>query len=372
MQSNVKRIGIGLSGGVDSSVAAYLLQQQGLELVGLTMQIWDGTIPLPDEGFSGCFGPGEFRDISAAKTLAARLAITHHVIPLADEYSGQILSYFRQEYRTGRTPNPCVRCNRQMKFGLLPERARQLGIQFDAFATGHYARIEQDPATGRFQLMRAIDNSKDQSYFLCHLGQTQLASTIFPLGAMHKGEVKRLAREIGWDDIAEKQESQNFIESRNYDVLFQNEPCAPGPIVDTTGRVVGQHRGIIHYTIGQRKGLGLGGTETPLYVVRLEACSNTVVVGHRDDLFSSSLVAGDVNWIATPDAPPRPIRVHAKIRQQHHAAPAILTTIESNRRLALRLDFEEPQMSVTPGQIVACYDGERVLCGATIEGPSPE
>lgn len=335
------------------------------------MQIWDGTLPLPDEGFSGCFGPGEYRDISAAKTLAGRLAIPHHVIPLAGEYSGEILSYFRQEYRTGRTPNPCVRCNRQMKFGLLPERARQLGIEFDAFATGHYARMERDPATGRSHLRRAVDDSKDQSYFLCHLEQAQLAISLFPLGAMRKGEVKNLAREIGWGDIAEKQESQNFIESRNYDVLFREEPCSPGPIVDTTGRVVGQHKGIIHYTIGQRKGLGLGGTAEPLYVVRLEACSNTVVVGQREELFSSSLVAGNVNWIATPDAPSEPIRIHAKIRQQHHAAPATLTATRTGGRPMIRLDFEEPQMSVTPGQVVACYDGERVLCGATIEGATP-
>ncbi len=371
MATNKKVIAVGLSGGVDSSIAAYLLKQQGYQVVGLTMKIWDGSVSLPDEGLSGCFGPGEPRDIEAAAALAGRLGIPHHVIPLAEEYSGEILTYFRQEYRIGRTPNPCVRCNRRMKFGLLPERAHALGIAFDAFATGHYARIEVNPDSGRFMLLRAVDPAKDQSYFLSHLTQEQLATTLFPLGSLRKDSVKKIAREIGWPDLAEKQESQNFIESRSYSVLFSNESPPPGPIVDMHGNVLGQHKGIIHYTIGQRKGIGLSGTRGPLYVVRLDACANTVVVGDQQDLFSSALLAGEINWISIEAPPTRPLQVLAKIRQQHREAPARLSATVTNGNPVLRLDFEEPQMSVTPGQAVICYDGDRVLCGATIEKAIP-
>ncbi len=370
MNPDTPTVAIGLSGGVDSSVAAHLLQRQGYKLIGLTMQIWDGSIPLPDEGLSGCFGPGEARDIAAAQSLARRLDIPHHVIPLSGEYTGEILSYFRKEYQAGRTPNPCVRCNRKMKFGLLLQRAKALGIAFDLFATGHYARIEKDPRTERFVLLRAADHQKDQSYFLAHLEQEQLAHTLFPLGHMRKDEVKQVARDIGWTEIADKQESQNFIESKSYDVLFDGN-AAPGPIVDLAGHALGQHQGIIRYTVGQRKGLGLGGAKDPLYVVRLDACTNTVVVGHHKDLFSSSLLARHANWIALASAPHTPLRVHAKIRQQHHEAPATLSVTTTAGSDLLRLDFDEPQMAITPGQTVVCYDGDRVLCGATIELPTP-
>lgn len=338
--------------------------------MGLTMQIWDGRIALPDEGLSGCFGPGEERDIAAAASLARRLGIPHHIISLPDEYAGEILAYFRREYQSGRTPNPCVRCNRTMKFGLLLQRAHALGITFDLFATGHYARIERDQSSGRLSLLRALDRQKDQSYFLSHLSQEQLAHTIFPLGDMHKNDVKQLAREIGWSDVADKQESQNFIESRNYDVLFNKADATPGPIVDLSGKALGQHRGLIHYTVGQRKGLGLSGTETPFYVVRLDACTNTVVVGRHEDLYSPSLIAHNINWIACPSPPLSPIKVHARIRQQHHEAPAILSA-PTKLPASIRVDFEEPQMAITPGQTVVCYDGDRVLCGATIEALPP-
>lgn len=360
-------VAVGLSGGVDSSIAAHLLKEAGYTLVGLTMQIWDGRIPISDEGLSGCFGPGEERDIAAARALAKRLDIPHHIVPLAAEYADDILSYFRQEYSSGRTPNPCVRCNRSMKFGMLLQKARAMGIAFDRFATGHYARVEQDPATGRHLLLRARDQRKDQSYFLARLSQPQLAEVIFPLGNLTKEDVKSLARTIGWVDVANKDESQNFIESKNYGVLFDGMPSRTGPIVDMAGHVLGQHQGIIHYTIGQRRGLGLGGTGNPYYVVRLDACTNTVIVGQHCDLFSPSLMAGSVNWIALADPPVSPIRVHAKIRQQHQEAPATLSAYQCASATLIDLVFDKPQMAITPGQTVVCYDGDRVLCSATIE-----
>lgn len=359
-------IAVGLSGGVDSSVTAYLLKRQGFNVIGLTMQIWDGSLPLPDEGRSGCYGPGEPRDIEAARALAARLDIPHHVVPLAPEYATEVLDYFREEYRAGRTPNPCVRCNRTMKFGLLLDRARAMGIAFDKFATGHYARVEQNLDSGRWELRRSLDPAKDQTYFLSRLSQGQLSQVLFPLGGMTKHEVKAIAREIGWADVADKQESQNFIESKDYGVLFSEREQTPGPIVDGQGNVLGQHRGIVHYTVGQRKGLGIGGTADPLYVVRLDACANTVVVGAYSELFSNKLSAGDLNWIGRDSAPVEPIHIHAKIRQQHTEAAA---TIQA-RASTVETIFAEPQMSITPGQIVVFYENDLVLGSGIINNYS--
>jgi tRNA-specific 2-thiouridylase len=359
-------VAVGLSGGVDSSVTAYLLQREGYRVIGLTMQIWDGTLPIPDEGRSGCYGPGEARDIEAAQSLAQRLGIPHHIVSLAPEYASEVIGYFRREYSAGRTPNPCVRCNRSMKFGLLLDRAKAQGITFDVFATGHYARVQQDRESDRWILLRAIDRAKDQSYFLSRLSQDQLRQVLFPLGGLTKPEVRTIAREIGWVDVAEKQESQNFIESKNYGVLFSEGEQRPGPIVDTQGRLRGQHRGIVHYTVGQRKGLGLGGTADPLYVVRIEACSNTVVVGQHSDLFLNRLLASDLNWIGRTASPESPLRIQAKIRQQHQEADASLCRA-SGRQDAVEVAFEGPQMSITPGQTVVFYDQDQVLGSGIIE-----
>lgn len=366
MASKNQTLAVGLSGGVDSSIAAYLLKQQGFNVIGLTMQIWDGTLPLPDEGRSGCFGPGEPRDIECARALAGRLGIPHHVVSLAPEYSREVLDYFRNEYRAGRTPNPCVRCNRTMKFGLLLDRARAMGIQFDKFATGHYARVEQNADTGRWLLRRSLDETKDQTYFLSRLSQEQLSRVVFPLGTLTKQEVKALARAIGWAELADKQESQNFIESKDYGVLFGTQEQRPGPILDTRGQLLGQHRGIIHYTVGQRKGLGIGGTADPLYVVRIDACSNTVVVGSHSELFSNRMRASDLNWVAPPPPLLKPTRIEGKIRQQHKQAPAILERVEAGE--AVEVLFDEPQMSVTPGQVAVFYDGDLVIGSGIIEG----
>jgi tRNA-specific 2-thiouridylase len=354
-------VAVGMSGGVDSSVVAWMLQKQGQAVLGLTMSIWDGTVPIPDEGLSGCYGPGEARDIAAARSVAARLGIPHHVIPLAREYAAEVLDNFRAEYRAGRTPNPCVRCNRAMKFSLLLERARALGIAFDRFATGHYARVERDPETGRWLLRRAVDRAKDQTYFLSRLSQDQLARVWFPLGSLTKARVKALAREAGWADVADRPESQDFIESRNYGVLFDARDAVPGPIVDTAGRVLGRHTGIVGYTVGQRKGLGIGGTAEPLYVVRIEACANTLVVGKHGDLLATRLTVADLNWISLPGPPAAPLRVMARIRQQHREAAATLRAEMRDGSPVAEIQFDEPQMSVTPGQTAVFYDGDSVV-----------
>jgi tRNA-uridine 2-sulfurtransferase len=360
-------VAVGLSGGVDSGIAAYLLKRDGYRVIGLTMQIWDGGLPLQDEGRSACYGPGEPRDIEAAARQAERLGIPHHVIPLADEYQTEVLAYFKREYLVGKTPSPCLICNRTVKFGFLLKKARELGLVFDRFATGHYAWVQHDPATRRFQLLRGADRSKDQSYFLARLTQDQLQQVMLPLGMLTKREVKALALELGWPDLVEKKESQNFIESADYSVLFNGERCPPGPIVDLRGRVLGEHRGIVHYTVGQRKGLGIGGAGEPLYVVRIDACANTVVVGGYNDLFTRELQAADLNWISIGQAPRDPLRVWAKIRQQHKESPASVAPSGTDPD-AVSVNFDEPQMSITPGQFVVFYENDRVVGSGVIQG----
>lgn len=362
-------VAVGMSGGVDSSIAAMLLKQRGHRVIGLTMQVWDGGAAISDEGFSGCYGPGEARDIEAARGMAERIGIQHHVVPLAPEYAADVLTYFRGEYRAGRTPNPCLRCNRTMKFGLLLKRARAMGVRFDRFATGHYARVERDAATGRHVLMKARDARKDQSYFLSRLSQEQLGQVLFPLGDSTKVEVKALARSLGWADAAERPESQNFVESREYSVLFEAGDCVPGPIVDTRGRELGRHAGLPRYTIGQRRGLGIGGAGDPYYVVRLDACANTVVVGRRDECLGRLLRVTDLNWIALAEAPAAPLRARTRIRQQHREAESTLSAMsaEPGKPAAVRVAFDEPQFSITPGQAAVFYDGDRVLGSGIID-----
>ncbi len=362
------RIAIGLSGGVDSSMTALLLRRAGFDIVGLTMQIWDGSIPLPDEGRSGCFGPGEVRDLEAVRAFAGRLGIPHHVVPLADEYRRVVLDYFREEYLRGRTPNPCVHCNRQMKLGFLLERARQLGVEFDAFATGHYARHAWDAARGRHRLLRAADASKDQTYFLSHLSQAQLAQLVLPLGGLLKEEVRALAVDAGFPDLAARAESQDFIESRDYGALFRSGDARPGPIVTRTGERLGTHGGLIHYTIGQRKGLGVGGAGEPWYVVELDAEKNRVVVGRREDLGGLRFRASRVNWIGLATAPAEPAHIECRIRQRHAGAPATMRRVED---ATVDVEFDAPQFSTTPGQIAVFYDGDDVLGGGTIEPAVP-
>lgn len=380
-------VAVGLSGGIDSSVAAHLLAQQGYQVIGLTMQTWDGSIPLTGSGHAGCYGPGEAEDIESARKIAAQLGIPHFVIPLADEYKAEVLEYFRQEYLAGRTPNPCVRCNHRIKFGLLLERARAHGVQFDLFATGHYARVSHDAATGRHLLLRGRDARKDQSYFLSHLTQEQLARLVLPLGDLNKDDVRKIAADLGWQHLLDKPESQDFIECDSYGVLFRQGDAKPGPIVNEQGQEIGRHEGIIHYTVGQRRGLRIGGSPHPLYVTAVNSQDNTVRVGGKEHLYGNRLLARDVNWIAFDVPPSESLRAMVKVRQQHQAAAATLRMIEQmshaagpdaqsprsgdpdtnqDQRTAVEVTFDVPQLAITPGQTAVFYDGDTVLGAGTI------
>jgi len=391
-----------MSGGVDSSVAAYLLKKQGYNVIGVTMKIWGDTFTtiaespqvypggsnrgLPISAVkSGCYGPSEADDIEAAQKVARQIGIPHHVLDLHTEYEQAVLNYFRDEYLAGKTPNPCVICNQKIKFGLLLDKAQQSGIAFDFFATGHYARIEQDsPNTERCTLnaarytlnaarctlnaercllKKSIDPKKDQTYFLYRLTQDQLAKTLFPLGGLLKDEVKKIASQIGLKDVADKPESQDFYEGDCYGDFFEAGDAQPGDIIDTSGRVVGRHRGVIHYTIGQRKGLNIGGLKEPLYVIALDSQNNRVLVGPQEKLLAKALIAEDLNWISI-EAPASPLKATAKIRSTQPEKPCTVILLDEHR---IRVDFDEPQMSITPGQSIVFYSGDLVLGGGVIE-----
>lgn len=358
-----KTVAIGVSGGVDSAMAAYLLLQQGYQVVGITMSIWDENIPISESSKSGCFGPGEKDDLIAAKELCAKLGIAHKVIELQGEYREKVLSYFCATYTEGKTPNPCLMCNARMKFGLLPEKAKEQGIEFDYFATGHYVRIGYDESHDRYQLLKAIDVSKDQSYFLSFLGQEQLRNLIFPLGEKTKTEIKQLAREIGFAELAHKKESQDFLESDDIKVLFPEGSYAPGDIIDHQGKLLGRHQGLINFTIGQRRNLGVSGLPEPYFVIQLDAKANRVVLGPKPFLYTSKCTATGVNWLSWP-VQTKPFEALAKIRLQHKAAPCLITPLSSSE---LMVSFYEEQLSITPGQGLVIYHDDLVIAGGIID-----
>jgi len=360
-----QRIAVGLSGGVDSAVAATLLKRQGYEVLGLTMKIWSGAVTVREGGRHGCFGPGEEEDIAACQSLCSRLGVEYRVIDLAAEYESLVLDYFRSEYRRGRTPNPCIVCNRELKFGFLVDRARQRGADFELFATGHYARIEE--RDGLFWLRSALDPAKDQSYFLYRLPSERLATVRFPLGSLSKTEVRSAARELGLE-VADKPESQDFISGGDYAPLFADSKPDEGDIVDEEGRVLGRHRGLPYYTVGQRRGLGISLGADPLYVLRLEAKTNRVVVGSGAGLFAESLVASDF-FLQDVRMRPHPFRARAKIRQNHRPV-ACLAQVDDDGNC--RVDFDLAQRAVAPGQSVVLYDDEGfVLGGGLIDRALP-
>jgi len=360
------KVAVGMSGGVDSSMAVGLLKERGCEVIGLTMSLWDNQFPLQDTGVKGCFGPGEEQEIEMAHSVAKRFNIPFYVIRLAEEYNHEVLEYFRHEYLSGRTPNPCVRCNRTIKFGFLIERAQKTGIPFDYFATGHYARIRFDPVLNRYLLLRGIDTEKDQSYFLAMLQQEQLQKTVFPLGNLTKSQVRNLSRYIGFPELAEQNESQDFLENNKYDVLFQKEEIKEGDIVDERGNVLGKHQGIIHYTIGQRKGLGIGGAGEPYYVIGLDPVKNRVIVGRKMALLKQSMKVISCNWVSIPGAPNSSMKILCKIRLRHEPTPAKLEKFDDSGNI-VRVIFDEPQSAITPGQIAVFYDGDIVLGAGTID-----
>lgn len=364
--SEKKRVAVGLSGGVDSALSAYLLKKQGYDVVGVTMATWDGSVKMPAvEGREGCYGPSEDKNIEEAKLVADRLGIPHYVVPVAEEYKRQVLDYFRSEYRAGRTPNPCVRCNQNIKFGALHHAARKMGIEFDYFATGHYAQLNFSSPDKPF-LYEAVDALKDQTYFLSRLTIDQLSTVLFPLGAMQKTEVKALANEIGWADFATKKESQDFIECGDYSVLFDESDNIPGDFVDINGKILGQHKGIVHYTIGQRKGLNIGGQKEPLFVVAIDVKKNQVVLGPRSILSCTKVSAVDLNLMVSEDSALLKQTLSAHIRLGRKGAAVRITSLDVNAG-SITVEFEEPQFASAPGQILVLYADKGVVASAVID-----
>ncbi|MEE9532067.1 MAG: tRNA 2-thiouridine(34) synthase MnmA [Syntrophobacteria bacterium] len=357
-----KRVIVAMSGGVDSSVVALLLKEQGYEVTGVTMRIWDGDGPPEETGRHACYGPGEEEDIDDARRVAQKLNIPFHVFDLRKDYRANVLDYTRQEYLSGKTPNPCIRCNRMVKLGGLLDQVRESGMVFDHVATGHYARIKYNRENERYLLMKARDLKKDQSYILCALSQEQLGTCLFPLGEYIKEEVRRKAADAGLE-VSEKTESQDFMAGGHHR-LFE-AAANPGPVLDHRGITVGEHRGIPFYTIGQRRGLGIPWRE-PLYVIAIEPGSNAIIVGPKEKLYKSECTATALNWIAT-EVLNGPKKVKAKIRYSHAGAKAVITPLEENR---VRIHFEEPQTAITPGQAVVFYDGDIVVGGGTIDQES--
>jgi tRNA-specific 2-thiouridylase len=357
-----KKVVVAMSGGVDSSVAAALLQEQGHEVIGITMNLF--SLPKEicrSENLKSCCGWQAQED---ANRVAIALGISHYVIDFRREFERTVVEDFSREYGRGRTPNPCIRCNQFIKFDLLLYRARSL--EADYVATGHYAQIEIDQATGRYLLKKGKDRDKDQSYFLYTLTQVQLAMTLFPLGGLTKKDVRIIAARLALP-VAEKEESQEicFVPDRNYaKFLRERIPQAfrPGPILDLQNRVIGEHEGIIHFTVGQRKGMGIAAPH-PLYVLSIDAEKNTIVVGKNEELYRSRLEASDVNLIALEKlAESKPVQ--AKIRYKHAEAKAMILPLEGGR---IRVEFEKPQRAITPGQAVVFYDGDTVVGGGIID-----
>ena len=355
------RVAVGLSGGVDSAVAALLLKQSGQEVLGITMSIWRDNPCYKAGSGDACFGPGEKQDIEQARGLAEIIGIPYRVLNCAEQYQKIVLDYFKNEYLTGRTPNPCVFCNSQVKFGALVELARQSGLQFDRFATGHYANIKE--VNGRYVLQKARDAQKDQTYFLYRLRQEQLKQIIFPLGGLLKSEVRDIAKKNNLP-VSGKPDSQDFYSGDYNDLIAA--PDKPGNIVDTSGKVLGAHNGYWHYTVGQRKGLGIA-AERPLYVLNLDACKNEVLVGYEEETLCAGLIADNLNWLIAEK--PEQMSAWVKIRSAQKEFPAEIIPHGAD---SIEVRFAEPQKAVTKGQSVVVYDGESVAGGGVITQPLKE
>ena len=348
------KIAVGLSGGVDSSVAALLLKEAGHDVTGVTMKLWrEGRYQ--GGGRDACFGPGEAEDIDRAADFARAVGIGYQVFDCAEEYDRAIIGYFRETSLRGLTPNPCVMCNAAMKFGLLPRMARRMGLVFDRFATGHYARIVAGDA-GRLAISRAADTKKDQSYFLYRLSQEQLAETLFPLGELTKVEVRRIAVAHGLA-AATKLDSQDFYSGDKSELIGERK--RPGDIVDLAGKVLGHHDGFWHYTVGQRKGLGVFGAE-PHYVIRLDVCYNRVVVGNRQEAFSKAFAVNGMKWMGWAERKD-PLVCRVKIRST--GEPLGPVTLEDGICRA----GGEGLFGVAPGQSAVFYDeADRIIGGGEI------
>jgi tRNA-specific 2-thiouridylase len=339
-----RKVAAALSGGVDSSAAALLLTEASYEVIGIHMRLWDSS------GFD--------YQAHRAEDICRILAIPYHEVDLQKEFESHVVDYFCQEYQQGRTPNPCVVCNQRVKFGLLLDEALSLGA--DYLATGHYARVEH--SRDGYRLLKAADSSRDQSYFLYTLTQKKLGRVLFPLGEHSRDELKQMTKQAGLPTAARPSQDICFISQKNYGAfLSQRFSTLPGEVVDTQGKILGQHRGIAFYTIGQRHGMGLA-SDKPLYVTRIEPESNRIVLGHEKELYSQRLTARKLNWISGK-VPREPITATAKIRYKSKETKAVL----SFRNDSVDVHFAQPQKAVTPGQAVVFYNVDEVLGGGVID-----
>ncbi|HNZ28190.1 MAG TPA: tRNA 2-thiouridine(34) synthase MnmA [Spirochaetota bacterium] len=358
-----KKVLIGLSGGVDSSVAADILVNSGCEITAVTMKIYDEkkypNLVKTAGAKSGCFGGDDKKDLIDAENVAKRYNIPFHIIDLSSYYQENILKYFQDEYLAGRTPNPCIKCNQKVKFGLLLEESLKLGVEFDCFATGHYARVEYDDNIGRYLLKKALFVEKDQSYFLSFLSQKQLSQILLPLGGYTKPEVRALARSIGLFTM-DKEESQDFYEGDYRDLIERG--VKRGNIVDTDGKILGTHDGIVNFTIGQRRGLGVS-SNAPLYVVKLDKDTNEVTVDYEKGLFQDNMIVRDLNWISIENLK-EPIKAKVRIRYRHTESGATIYPEEDG---SIKVRFDNPQKAITPGQAAVIYDGDVVVGAGFIE-----
>lgn len=356
-----KRVVVGMSGGVDSSVAAYLLKKQGYEVIGVTMQVWQESLQNAKRQEDGC-GLGAAED---AARVAEVLGIPHHVIDFRDDFRKQVVEYFVEEYRNGRTPNPCIVCNRYVKWEALLKRSRLLGA--DCIATGHYARVEQLP-NGRYAVRNSVTAKKDQTYALYALTQEQLSHTLMPVGAYEKDEIRRIAADIGLP-VADKPDSQDicFIPDGDYGAFLEREAAdrmpGCGNFVSTDGRVLGRHRGITHYTIGQRKGLQLS-MGHPVFVTEIRPETNEVVIGENSDIQSRIIICERVNYMGM-ERLDEPRRASVKIRYAHEGSPCLLERLPDGR---VQCTFDEPVRAATPGQAAVFYEDGYVLGGGVITG----
>jgi tRNA-specific 2-thiouridylase len=356
--TNNGKIVVAMSGGVDSSVAAALLKERGHEVIGVSLQLWNYNSET-DSRFGTCCS---LDDLADARRVADRIGIPFYILNMEKEFQTEVVDRFVAEYLQGRTPIPCTLCNQRLKFDHLLARTRALG--FDTVATGHYARIAVD-SDGTRCVQRGLDIAKDQSYFLWGLSQEQLARLMFPLGELSKPEVRRLARELGLN-VAEKDESQEicFIPDNDYRNFIAQRTngtgTQPGPIIDSAGQTLGTHSGYTGYTVGQRKGLNIGGLTEPYFVSRIDTATNTVTAGPRQELLCAEFIAERVNWRRKPDGP---VRADVQIRHRHRAAPAEIRPLPGD---AAEIRFIEPQSAVAPGQAAVFFQDDGILGGGWI------
>lgn len=350
---------IAMSGGVDSSVAAFLMKEKGYDCIGCTMKLYNNE----DAAISSSRTCCSLDDVEDARSVAYKLDMPYYVFNFTEDFREKVIDKFVDSYLSGITPNPCIDCNRYMKFEKLYKRAKL--IDCDYVVTGHYARIEREGK--RYVLKKALDETKDQSYVLYDMTQEQLAHTMFPLGSLRKTQTRQIAEENGFIN-AKKLDSQDicFVPEGNYGEVIEHyvgKKAEPGKFINTEGKVIGEHKGIIYYTIGQRRGLGISSDE-PLYVCKISAKDNTVTLGSQEALFSKEVTVRDFHWISG-EQPQKAIRCKVKIRYRHAEQPAVVNPVGEGQ---VHILFREPQKAITPGQSVVLYDGDTVLGGGIIQG----